>query len=305
MKNTKELLTILPQNIRSLLEKQSKLEELQEIRIKVDKPLIFQVGSKEIVEAHIATREDLKHIMQRISNYSIYAFEEEIKQGYLTFRGGHRIGISGDCVFQGENIKTIKHISSLNIRISREFIGCSNKIINYIVNSEKINNTIIISPPKCGKTTIIRDLSRNISNGINNSVKGRKVCVIDERSEIAACYEGVPQLDVGIRTDVYDNCKKSNGIIMAIRSMSPEVIICDEIGTEEDMKSILHAINSGVNIIATIHGFGIDDLKNKVIYKNMIDFELFDLALVLSNRRGTGTLEGVYEFKSEKYLWRP
>lgn len=234
-------------------------------------------------------------IINKISKFSIFAFEEDVKQGFITIQGGHRVGITGEWVFENGDVKYLKNISSLNIRISREIIGFGKKFINYIYDKGKILNTLIISPPRCGKTTLLRDLTRIISNGDAPLKRGFKVCVIDERSEIAASFCGVPQLDVGIRTDIYDNCLKSKGIILAIRSMAPEVIICDEIGTKNDFESILTAYNSGVSIISTIHGSSEEDFYNKLRMSNLntnMD-KIFKCILVLNSRDGVGTLEKI------------
>ncbi|KEH95921.1 stage III sporulation protein AA [Clostridium massiliodielmoense] len=296
--STKDVFYVLPKEMKMKLDSINNIDKLQEIRIKVNKPIIIYLENKEIILDYIIKKEDIKIILQRISNYSIYAFEEEIKQGYITIRGGHRVGICGSCVIQDEAIKTIKNIASLNIRICREVIGCSNKIMPYILKRENVFNTIIISPPKCGKTTLIRDISRNLS------IAKKKICIIDERSEIASCFEGVPQMDVGIRTDILDNCVKSQGIIMAIRSMAPEVIVCDEIGTHRDVESIIMAMNSGVNLITTIHGFGIEDLYRRPVFNEVIENKIFNRAIILSSRNGIGTVEYIYDFNKNQELWR-
>lgn len=308
MKNidTKEILNIIPENLKRFIGELIKSPDLQEIRIKANKPLIMQLGRKEVVVQYIARLEDLKVIVQRMSNYSIYAFEEEIKQGYITIKGGHRVGICGRCVIEGNEVKTIKDIASINIRICREIVGCSDSMMKFILKKDEVINTIIISPPKCGKTTLIRDIVRNISQGIKDmGVTGKKVCVIDERSEIGACFNGIPQLNVGIRTDILDGCPKSQGIIMAIRSMSPEVIVCDEIGAYKDMDSILTALNSGVNLITTIHGYGIEDLYNRPVFKKIVENKVFKRAVVLSSRKGAGTVEYIYDFSNDSVIWRP
>lgn len=300
MVNIKDILDVLPQNIRNIITKVKELERLQEIRLKVNKPLILELGEKEIIEDYKVSCEDINNILKRMSNYSIYSIEDEMKQGYITIKGGHRVGICGNCIIENNIVKTIKNVSSLNIRICREIIGCSDKIMPRVLKDNNVLNTIIISPPKCGKTTLIRDITRNISNGINSSgLKGKNVCVIDERSEICASSNGIPQLNVGIRTDVMDNCPKSQGIMMVIRSMAPDVIVCDEIGTYEDVKSILSALNCGVNLITTIHGFGIEDLKSRDVFKDVINNRIFQKAIVLSCRKGIGTVEYIYDFFSE------
>lgn len=305
MKYTKEILEILPSNIKVIVENLKSIENIQEIRLKVNKPLMVQAGKEEIITSHIVSNQDLKLILQHISNYSIYAYEEEIKQGYITIKGGHRVGLCGSCVIENNKIKTIKSIGSLNIRVCKEITGCSNKLMPFILHEGNVMNTIIISPPRCGKTTFLRDIAKNLSDGINSaSINGKKVCIIDERSEISGCFNGVPQMNVGLRTDVFDNCPKADGIMMAIRSMSPEVIICDEIGTYRDMESILMALNSGVNLITSIHGFEVDDLYNRVVFKDIIDNHVFHRAVVLSARNGVGTVEYIYDFEKKEKLWR-
>lgn len=302
---TKDLFEILPKTIRSKLEQIENLQGLEELRIKVNKPLFIHIGSKEERWDYIPTTEDIKYIMQRISNYSIYAFEDEIRQGYITIKGGHRVGLCGICVIENNSIKTIKDISSINIRACKEIIGCADKVMPYITYNNSVHNTIIISPPKCGKTTLLRDITRQLSQGDENkNFHGKNVSIIDERSEIAGSFKGIPQMDVGIRTDVLDNCPKSEGIMMAIRSMSPEVIVCDEIGTQRDMESILMALNSGISLITTIHGFGIEDLYKRLVFKELVENYVFSRAIVLSNKSGIGTIECIYDFTVGKDLWR-
>ena len=164
-------------------------------------------------------------------------------------------------------------------------------------------NTLIVSPPKCGKTTILRDIAKNISNGMYKiNLSGKKVTIVDERSEIAACYNGVPQMNVGIRTDILDNCLKKSGMIMAIRSLSPEVLICDEIGTKGDLEALNMAFNSGVNVIVTVHGYDIADVYGRAVFKDLIDNCILERIILLSNRKGAGTIEKVYKVSRERGL---
>lgn len=283
-----EMIKIFPQKMVDLIKNYVSVKNLQEIRVRIDKPVIFTTDKSEIVTRYISSREDLKFILQRISNYSLYAYEEEIKQGFITIKGGHRVGLAGECVMENGHLKTIRNVSSLNIRISREVLGCSNKVMKYIKEGNRVFNTIIISPPKCGKTTMLRDISRSLSES------GKKIAVIDERSEIGASYMGVPQMDIGIRSDILDNCLKSEGMILAIRSLSPEVIICDEIGTLKDIESLLMAFNSGVNIITTIHGNSIDDLLKRSVFDELFINNILERVIVLSNKNGIGTIENIY-----------
>ena len=299
MKSQEEVLKLLPLNLAEEL-REIFINNLavQEIRIKANKPVIVNLSYKEIILGFVPSIEELKQILVRISNYSLYAYEEEIRQGYITIKGGHRIGIAGECVLNKGEIKTIRNISSLNIRICHEVKGCSNEVMRYITKNDSILNTLIVSPPKCGKTTILRDMARNISNGMPlYNLKGKKVSVIDERSEIASCFNGIPQLDIGIRTDILDNCFKKDGMIMAIRSLSPEIIICDEIGTYGEIEALNMAFNSGVNIIVTIHGYSIDDVYKRTVFKELLENSILDRIIVLSSRKGPGTIENIYSIE--------
>lgn len=257
----------------------SLINTLQEIRIRVSKPIILKQRNSDIVLQHIVTNEELLHILERFCENSIYAYKNQICEGFLTIKGGHRIGITGSCVIENGKIINIKYVSSLNIRIAREVKGCSNAIINEIIDTDNqtILNTLLVSPPGKGKTTMLRDLVRQISNGINErKFKGKIVGLIDERGELAACYRGIPQNDVGIRTDVIENVSKEKGVEILLRSMAPEIIACDEIGTHEDVQAIEKMLISGVKGLFTMHGNNMEDIKknieiNKLIEENQIE----------------------------------
>ncbi|MGB9809072.1 MAG: stage III sporulation protein AA, partial [Caldanaerobacter sp.] len=226
---------------------------------------------------------------------SLYAFEEEIKSGYITLKGGYRVGLAGECIVEDKGIKIIKNVSGFNYRVSKEVKGVAEEIIKYLVDSsEEVYNLLIISPPQCGKTTLLRDVARTLSNGFMG-VSGKKVCIIDERSEIAGCYNGIPQLDVGIRTDVLDRCPKAHGMIMAIRSMSPQVVVTDEIGREEDIEALRHVLNAGVKIITTVHAKNIEDLKKRPYLKDLVEGKYFERYIILSKRFGAGTIEEILD----------
>lgn len=297
-------LEILPNDLRKKISTFKK-EHIQEIRVRINKPVIIIKEGTECILDKVISTDDIKFIVQRISNYSLYAYEEDIKKGFITIKGGHRIGIAGECVMDKDGVKTIKNISSLNIRVTREFIGSSLPLLNYIVEDNKVKNTLIISPPKCGKTTILRDLSRLISNGNSRfKLSGKKVVVVDERSEICGSYLGVPQMDVGIRTDVLDNCQKTEGMIMAIRSLSPDVLICDEIGSFEDVEALKVAFNSGVNIIVSIHGKNFDDISKRSNMRNLIKENIIETIVVLGNIDRVGNLINIYSLDKREGVYK-
>lgn len=270
MKNREEILRYFPQNIYNLLNdtmsKNNQIEEnLQEIRIRCKKPIILKLRQADIVIEYNVEQTEILQTLERLCNNSIYAYKNQICEGFLTVKGGHRVGITGTAVVENDKVINLKYVTSLNFRIAREVLGCSNQIFEQIFDRENnsIYTTLIVSPPGMGKTTMLRDIIRKISNG-NPAInfKGKTCSVVDERGEIAAMYQGIPQNDVGIRTDVVENISKAKGMKMLIRSMAPEVIACDEIGSREDVEAIGEAISSGVKGVFTMHGKTLEDIKN-------------------------------------------
>jgi len=236
----------------------------------------------------------------------LYAIEEELKNGFITIPGGHRVGITGKVVMDQGKIKTMKHLTGFNFRVCKEFPGSADKVMPYIISfPNKVRHTLIISPPCCGKTTLLRDIIRQVSEGVPLiRFKGLTVGVVDERSEIAGCHQGIPQMDVGIRTDVLDGCPKAEGMLMLVRSMGPKVIATDEIGKQADIEALQEVINAGIKIIATIHGENISDLIKRPGLKYLLEQEIFERFIVLGRSKGVGTIEEVLDGCNKKALLR-
>ncbi len=259
---------------------------VEEIRIRNNRPIFLKIGQDEIRTGYTIHTEEILEILQKICDNSIYTYQNQICNGYITIKGGHRIGITGNVVIKDGQVTNISHIYSLNFRIARQVLDCSNYVLPYVINKNSIFNTILVSPPGRGKTTILRDLVRKLSNGITEyHFKGINVAVADERGEIAAMYKGVPQNDIGERTDVLDNIPKALGMKMLVRSMNPKVIVADEIGTKEDVEAIKYAICSGVKGIFTAHGDSIDDIIQNPILSELYRENLFERIIFIKENR--------------------
>lgn len=282
------------------------LEKISEIRLRANKPVFVFYNGKENVldkngeiqrqaeEARTITREEIDELVNYWCQSSRYAYESQLKQGFLTLKNGHRVGICGEAVLDEVNLlKKIKYISSLNIRIAHEVKGVGEKILPYLYEGKRVKNLLIISPPGAGKTTMLRDIVRIISDG-SCKEEGQNISLIDERKEIAACYQGIPQLDVGIRTDVMDGCTKKAGMKMVLRSMAPKVIAVDELGEREEVLLLKEILRSGCSIMASVHGDSYETVRRKEEFKAIFLEDYFDLILELKkeNNEFHGT---VYE----------
>lgn len=329
-KRIDNILIKLPESMRDRIEKlpAQTLQQLEEIRIRTNTDTLLISGGREysLRDGDEITAEVLEEILNRLLDYSYYAYEEELSRGYITIEGGHRVGICGRVTLENSQVHLIKDVSSLNIRRSREITGASEKILGAVLSPAKapaesvpnagisagcgdekspvtsdlfgvcsssadygrmvVRNTLIISPPKCGKTTMLRDLARNLSNA------GFRIGICDERSEIAGCYDGKTSYDLGPRTDVLDGCPKADGILMLIRAMSPDVVMTDEIGKPEDAAAIRSALSAGVKIITTIHGSSFEDAAKSAV-GSLITDHVFETLIFLSAQPVTGTVEKI------------
>lgn len=313
-----QIAPVLPQRLRQaiLLLPQDVLERLEEIRIRLSRPLMICYGGRDGFvspegrvyadpgQGCVIGEEEIHQTLNLLTKSSLYALEEELRRGYLTIAGGHRVGIAGRALLDGQGqVRGLKEIATFNIRIARDIRGAAHPLASLLIEpaASRLHNTLLISPPQCGKTTLLRDLARQISSGtLHPNLAGLKVGIVDERSEIAATWRGVPQHDLGPRTDILDACPKAEGMLMMIRSLSPHVLITDEIGRPEDSQAVMEAIHAGVGVIATAHGFGLQEVRRRRELRELFEMGAFTRYIVLSRRRGPCTVEGVHDRTGER-----
>ena len=296
-----QVLQVLAKSIRTVVEAQRlDFKKLQEVRMRIGKPLGIVYDNEERLlpsgqaQAHLVTKDEIRETMEYVSHYSLYAYEQEMRQGFITIEGGHRVGVMGKAILEGDKVKNLQYISSVNIRMAHEVLGCADKVLPFLTKNRQICHTLVISPPRCGKTTLIRDLIRQISDG-NTYIKGCTVGVVDERSEIGGCYLGIAQNQLGMRTDILDGCPKAEGMIMLIRSMAPQVIAVDEIGAPEDIHAIEYAMQCGCKMIASVHGMSMDEAKDKPVLGKLIKERKFERYIILGNEKKPGEIREVYD----------
>lgn len=283
-----------PELQQNMLQQTQRLGAVQEIRCRIGQPLLLRLQQgREVEAAACVSAAQMQHIFSRISQGSAYAWEEELRQGYLTLPGGHRVGMVGKGVLEHGHIRTMKYISALNFRIARAVPGAADQLLELVKAEDgTIHNTLLVSPPGGGKTTLLRDLIRQVSDGVPRlGLSGMQVGLVDERSEVAGCVQGIPQLEVGCRTDVLDGCPKSEGIRMLIRSMAPQVVAADEIGTAADVQALEEALQSGVRIITTAHGRGWQELCNHPALGPLVQRGFFARIISLHWQAGTMILQ--------------
>jgi stage III sporulation protein AA len=291
------------------------LQDVEEIRLRVGQPFLLQTSDRDYFvnrngeistpeNAYFLTKIDLIASLERMTQSSVYAVEEDLRQGFLTLPGGNRVGVTGEAILHRGQLQKLKHISSLNIRLARDVRGYSLELLPKLCKRDgSLYHTLLISPPRAGKTTLLRDLIRAISNGVPSlGFKGQSVGVIDERGELAGMYQGMPTYNLGYRTDVLDGCPKVHGMSMLIRSMAPQVIAMDELGHLDEVAALKDALRTGVRILSTAHASSLEEAKNRPTLAQLLQEGVFERLVVLNRHAGPGTIQGVYDLKTGRSL---
>ncbi len=303
-----EILGLFPEENRDRWRGVAKLaKRLQEIRIRAGMPLTVLADNRErfvdrqgelVDRQEDAARpeaEELENMLGHLCRYSIYAFADEIRQGFLTVQGGHRVGLAGQVILDEEGrIRNMKYIRYLNIRIAHQIRGAADPLMPHLFAEGRVRSTLLISPPGGGKTTMLRDIIRQVSDGTAYGA-GVNVSVVDERSEIAGSYLGVAQNDVGIRTDILDGCPKVEGMMRLIRSMAPQVLAVDEVGSFADVQALQMAGGCGCKLLATIHGGSVEEVRKKDYMRYVMEQGLFERYVMMDRRHGAGRITGIYD----------
>lgn len=296
IKNFRKVLLYMPKRIASAIGKISSenISRINEIRLRTNRPIsISSFGKNYYVTENggltthktlgiISRKDDINESFRAICDYSIHSYKNEISEGFITLEGGNRVGICGTAVLSGQCVETLKYINGLNFRIAGQVVGCSEEICNRLYDTN-IVSLLIIGPPLSGKTTILKDMCRILGEKY-------KISVIDERSEISAVYHGVSQNDIGTLTDIFDGYPKGEGITSAVRVMSPEIIICDEIGGKKDCDAILDSVNSGVKFISSVHGSSIEEILKRSNIAKLISNGIFQYGVLLGSGNRLGEI---------------
>ncbi len=304
-----QILSIFPEKMRSRWRAVSgQAEWLQEIRLRAGKEILVYIDGTEYYldgsgrptllrgQAERIGAGELEELISYVCASSLYAYEDEISRGYLTLPGGHRMGLVGEAVLEGgEQIRTLRHISGVNIRIAHEIIGAADGLLPELFRNGQLLNTLLLSPPGCGKTTLLRDLVRQLSDG-SAYAGGMTVGLVDERSEIAGCFAGIPQNDVGMRTDVLDGCPKAEGMLLLIRSMAPQVIAVDELGDAQELWAVRQALKCGCRILATMHAGSCDEAAERLAGGGRAGpGRIFSRYVMLARREGRCVVDAVLD----------
>lgn len=296
-----EVLPMLGAQVRQALSSLSLevVQGIEEIRLRPGRPVLVEGGGQKIWIPPVLTIADMQETLNILSQYSFYAFAEQLARGYLTIRGGHRIGVAGRVAVEGGRVTALVEPGSLNFRIARQLMGVGKPVLPWLLQEGQLQNTLILAPPGCGKTTLLRDLVRLVSDELELTVG-----VVDERSELAGSHRGIPQLNLGRRTDVLDCCPRDQGLIMLVRSMGPQVVAADEIGVESDAIALENVLAAGVSVLTTAHARDLEEARARPVLHRLLAQGCFGRVVMLDRHRGLPSLAGVVKLPQGDWVYR-
>ena len=267
----------------------------EELRLRAGWPMtaVLPEGERPLGGPPVEGRE-LEQLVEIASRASLHTVLDQVRRGYLTFEGGHRIGLCGTAALREGEIHALRAISSANLRIARQVKGAAAPVLDGLCPGGRLADTLILAPPGLGKTTLLRDVIRSVSEG--EGCTPLRVSLADERGEVAAMYSGRPQLEVGRRTDVAEGCPKAQGLMLLLRAMNPQVLAVDEITAPEDVGALIAAAGCGVTLLATAHGEGRAGLERRPLYRPLLDEGLFRF-LVRIRREGERRIYTIEELR--------
>lgn len=279
---------VLPLSLRgaALALPEDKQGGAEELRLRVGRPMTAVSPQGELsLGTNPVTGRDLEQLLELASRASVHTVADQLRRGYLTVEGGHRVGLCGTPVLREGQVHGLGRLSSAAIRVARQVTGAAAPVERDLLGpDETLCSTLILAPPGAGKTTLLRDLIRLASDGVG--MVPQRVAVADERGEVAALWNGVPQLDVGERTDVLEGCPKAQALMMLLRAMNPQVLAADEITAPEDVAALISAAGCGVKLLATAHGRDREDLSRRPLYRELMEAKVFERLLLIYTEHG-------------------
>lgn len=280
-----EIINLLPSTFRPVVAVALGQYQVEELRLRSGQKASFVTDMGEFfLDTPQISPEDLEEILSRACDFSIHAVQEQIARGFLTMTGGHRLGLCGTAVMEGDRILTLRNLSSLSLRFARAFPGISTKLLPGLWDKEGFSNTLILSPAGAGKSTLLRDIIRGITCG--EGIEPLRVALVDERGEIAGMRQGMPGFDLGCGCDVLEGCPKALGLIALLRSMNPQILAVDEITAPQDVEAMTQVSGCGVKLLATAHGSSKNDLLQRPTYRLLFQQNIFTKLLFIRKHNG-------------------
>lgn len=306
MRSFNYTVSFISPRIKKIIEELSEatIENIQEIRLRKNKPVVIvSNGESSFLTSNskttyivsnncvIPTENELVDTINKMCGYSMHTQTENISNGFITLKNGSRIGLSGTAVYEEKHIKSVKDINSINIRIPRNILNISDSVFDYF-QSNGLKNILIVGPPNCGKTTVLKDIAYQLSSG--KMGKYYKVCIVDERNEISNNDFSGPN------TDVLSGFEKDRGITIAMRTLSPDCIVCDEISSANEVLKIIDGMNSGIKFILSLHSNDLEELKRKNIFKLLVSEADFDTVVLLSDSSKPGVISNIFMIERQE-----